>query len=60
MSHLVDHARRVAQSYLEASRPGRWQHVTVVTAAWLHDIGLAPDLRDTGFHPLDGARFLTS
>ncbi|TDB95355.1 HD domain-containing protein [Actinomadura sp. 7K534] len=29
-------------------------------AAWLHDIGYAPDLVDTGFHPLDGARFLRS
>ncbi len=27
-------------------------------AAWLHDIGYAPELVDTGFHPLDGARFL--
>jgi hypothetical protein len=27
-------------------------------AAWLHDIGYAPDLVDTGFHPLDGARYL--
>ncbi|MFA1539398.1 HD domain-containing protein [Actinomadura monticuli] len=27
-------------------------------AAWLHDIGYAPDLADTGFHPLDGARYL--
>lgn len=27
-------------------------------AAWLHDIGYAPDLVDTGFHPLDGARHL--
>jgi putative nucleotidyltransferase with HDIG domain len=32
---------------------------TVVTAAWLHDIGHAPGVRDTGFHALDGARFLT-
>ena len=23
-------------------------------AAWLHDIGYAPDLAKTGFHPLDG------
>ncbi|MFD3310184.1 HD domain-containing protein [Streptomyces sp. NPDC058694] len=30
----------------------------LVAAAWLHDIGYAPELRDTGFHPLDGARFL--
>jgi hypothetical protein len=31
-----------------------------VVAAWLHDIGYAPALRDTGFHPVDGARFLRS
>src|SRR5689334_18473952 len=27
-------------------------------AAWLHDIGYSPELDDTGFHPLDGARYL--
>ncbi|GAA2738833.1 HD domain-containing protein [Actinocorallia aurantiaca] len=27
-------------------------------AAWLHDIGYAPLLVDTGFHPIDGARHL--
>ncbi len=32
----------------------------LVRAAWLHDIGYAPDLVDTGFHPLDGARYLRS
>lgn len=32
----------------------------LVAAAWLHDIGYAPELRDTGFHPLDGARHLES
>jgi hypothetical protein len=30
------------------------------TAAWLHDIGYAPDLAKTGFHPLDGAQFLAT
>jgi hypothetical protein len=30
----------------------------VAAAAWLHDIGYAPDLVVTGFHPLDGARYL--
>jgi hypothetical protein len=30
----------------------------LVAAAWLHDIGYAPDLVDTGFHPIDGGRFL--
>jgi hypothetical protein len=27
-------------------------------AAFVHDIGYAPLVRDTGFHPLDGARYL--
>jgi predicted hydrolase (HD superfamily) len=31
---------------------------TVTAAAWLHDIGYAPALHDSGFHPLDGARYL--
>jgi HD domain len=30
----------------------------VTAAAWLHDIGYAPGLHVTGFHPLDGARYL--
>ena len=30
----------------------------ITAAAWLHDIGYAPVLVDTGFHPLDGARYL--
>jgi hypothetical protein len=30
----------------------------LVTAAWLHDIGYAPQLVETAFHPLDGARYL--
>lgn len=30
----------------------------LVAAAWLHDVGYAPSLRATGFHPLDGARHL--
>jgi putative nucleotidyltransferase with HDIG domain len=33
-------------------------------AAWLHDVGYSPDIATdvaiTGFHPLDGARFLDS
>ena len=31
---------------------------TLVAAAWLHDVGYAPELVETGFHPLDGARYL--
>jgi putative nucleotidyltransferase with HDIG domain len=30
----------------------------LVAAAWLHDIGYADLLRATGFHPLDGGRYL--
>ncbi|WAL64919.1 HD domain-containing protein [Amycolatopsis cynarae] len=32
----------------------------LVAAGLLHDVGYAPDLVDTGFHPIDGARFLRS
>lgn len=31
---------------------------TLVAAAYLHDIGYARQVRQTGFHPLDGARYL--
>ena len=30
----------------------------LTAAAWLHDIGYAPGVASTGFHPLDGARHL--
>lgn len=30
----------------------------LISAAWLHDIGYAPEISVSGFHPLDGARFL--
>jgi putative nucleotidyltransferase with HDIG domain len=30
----------------------------VAVAAWLHDVGYAPGLRVSGFHSLDGARYL--
>ena len=30
----------------------------VAVAAWLHDVGYAPGLHQSGFHPLDGAWFL--
>jgi hypothetical protein len=30
----------------------------VIAAAWLHDLGYAPALLDSGFHPLDAARYL--
>lgn len=30
----------------------------LVASAWLHDIGYAPAIADSGYHPLDGARYL--
>jgi putative nucleotidyltransferase with HDIG domain len=30
----------------------------LIAAAWLHDIGYAEAVKDSGFHPLDGARYL--
>jgi HD domain len=35
-----------------------WDTDLIEAAAWLHDIGYAPALALTGFHPLDGARYL--
>jgi hypothetical protein len=35
-----------------------WDTDLIEAAAWLHDIGYAPALAATGFHPLDGARYL--
>ncbi|WP_245663024.1 HD domain-containing protein [Nocardia inohanensis] len=32
----------------------------LVASAWLHDVGYAEHLAHTGFHPLDGARFLAA
>lgn len=32
--------------------------LVLIAAAWLHDIGYAPQIALTGFHPLDGARYL--
>lgn len=34
------------------------EHSLLEAAAWLHDIGYGPRIADTGFHPLDGARYL--
>ncbi len=30
----------------------------LVAAAWLHDLGYAPQLVDSGFHPIDGGQYL--
>ncbi|MFF8871328.1 ankyrin repeat domain-containing protein [Streptomyces massasporeus] len=45
-------AREAAAAVSQADRD------LLVAAAWLHDSGYAPAVRDTGFPPLDGARHL--
>jgi HD superfamily phosphodiesterase len=49
---VVDRAREYAGGLPSEDR------VVLPVAAWLHDLGYAPALSRTGFHPLDGARFL--
>lgn len=53
--HVEGAARAAAQV---AMRIPEIPQNSVVAAAWLHDIGYADELHDTGFHPLDGATFL--
>ena len=44
-------AERVAEAF-------RLGDGALIAAAWLHDIGYGRAMTDTGFHPLDGARYL--
>jgi len=55
----VAHSRAAASQALAAEPlvDAPW-NAALVEAAWLHDIGYAPDVVATGFHPLDGARYL--
>ncbi len=56
---LLQHsARSAARADEIARRIPHSRRTEVVAAAWLHDIGYAPQLQRTGFHPLDGALFL--
>jgi len=55
--------RRWAHSQAVAARAGSVSRMLdeselLQAAAVLHDVGYAPRLATTGFHPLDGARFL--
>jgi putative nucleotidyltransferase with HDIG domain len=51
------HTQRVAATAAVLAA-GLQQADIVITSAWLHDIGYASRLIDSGFHPLDGARYL--
>lgn len=53
------HSRGVARRAEEiAPLLGRDEGAVLVAAAWLHDIGYAAEVARTGFHQLDGARYL--
>ena len=41
-----------------ASRIDPLEADALIAAAWLHDVGYAPSLCATGFHPVDGAVFV--
>ncbi len=62
---LADVGSRLAHTRAVAAQADRACHLleplwatALVDAAWLHDVGYAPLLVDTGFHSLDGARWL--
>jgi putative nucleotidyltransferase with HDIG domain len=62
---LTDLPGRLAHS-LQAGAQAAWASRSLpaadaqllIIAAYLHDVGYAPSLQRTGFHPLDGATFL--
>lgn len=51
-------ASAASQAELLASRLSGFDAEMLTAAAWVHDVGYADAIRTTGFHPLDGARFL--
>ncbi|WP_369054371.1 HD domain-containing protein [Kineococcus terrestris] len=55
-----EHSAAVARRAQEALGVVGDDGPALLAAAWLHDLGYAPALRDTGFHPVDGARYLRS
>ncbi|MCG5462983.1 HD domain-containing protein [Micromonospora sp. MED01] len=52
------HVRSVAAKAQKLSPLVGQDAETLVAAAWLHDVGYAPEIVATGFHSLDGARWL--
>ena len=52
------HVRGVAAAAGDLAQLLSHNRDILVSAAWLHDVGYASEVAQTGFHPLDGARFL--
>lgn len=58
-SARFQHVTGVAAAAAQASAVVPREDIDLlVAAAWLHDVGYSESLHDTGFHPLDGARYL--
>ena len=58
LPHRWEHSRGVAATARTLALVLGPHADAVTTAAWLHDIGYAPTLHHSGFHPLDGALYL--
>jgi HD domain len=52
VQQVGEQARRIAHVVPPTDRD------LLMAAAYLHDVGYAPELAETGFHPLDGARWI--
>ncbi|MFJ4654696.1 HD domain-containing protein [Nocardia sp. NPDC088792] len=52
------HSQGVGRAAIEVAAKLDCDSELLVASAILHDVGYAPRLAMTGFHPLDGARFL--
>ena len=57
LRHVTAVAELAASVSVELSAEER---DVLVSAAWLHDVGYGPRLVASGFHPLDGARWLAA
>ena len=59
LARRLAHVRGVAAAADRlVSRIDPLEAEALIAAAWLHDVGYAPSLRATGFHPVDGAVFV--
>lgn len=54
------HVQGVAEQARNTRRLAGSDAELLEAAAFVHDIGYAPDLIDTGFHPIDGANYLAA
>lgn len=52
------HSQGVAAAAIDLAARLDCDRDLLIDAAILHDVGYAPNIAATGFHPLDGARFL--